>query len=157
MRSLLPRLPPATSSVAYVGLALQTASLTFAIWARRHLATYWCGAITIQAGPYGSIRHPIYAAILGMFVGSAISPAKSKHFSAWALPLLLDRRKIRLEEAAVRAAFGPVYDRYCRRTGSLLPRLTGSNEPIYTACPFRRGKHEPRRNTASALAALAPC
>jgi protein-S-isoprenylcysteine O-methyltransferase Ste14 len=32
-------------------------------------------------------------------------------------------RKIRLEEANLRKAFGPAYDDYRRETGALVPRL----------------------------------
>src|SRR6185369_11302421 len=73
------RILPATLTVAIVGLAVQIASAALAVWARRHLGRNWSAAVSrieghqlVRTGPYRRIRHPIYSAMLGMFVGTAI-------------------------------------------------------------------------------------
>ena len=71
-------LPP---SIIFVmaSLILQIAMFILAIWARFHLGGQWRGATAIldnhqliRSGPYRLVRHPIYTAILGMFVGTAM-------------------------------------------------------------------------------------
>jgi protein-S-isoprenylcysteine O-methyltransferase Ste14 len=124
-----PRFLPGLGWISWTGLSIQTISIGLALWARRHLASHWSGEITIKvnhqlirSGPYQFVRHPIYAAILGMFVGSAIVSGRFPAFVGVSIAALAYRRKIRLEEVNLRHAFGPAYDIYERQTGSLLPK-----------------------------------
>jgi protein-S-isoprenylcysteine O-methyltransferase Ste14 len=115
---------------AWLGLSIQTTFMTLAVWARRHLASHWSGEITIKvdhelirSGPYRFVRHPIYAAILGMFVGSAVVSGKLLALLGLIIVAFAYWRKIRLEEANLRRAFGLAYEVYQRQTGSLIPKL----------------------------------
>jgi len=123
------RLLPGVGWTAWLGLSIQTASVMLAVWARRHLASYWSGEITIKvdhklirSGPYHFIRHPIYAAILGMFVGSSIVSGRYLAFCGVIIASFAYWRKIRLEESNLKHAFGPAYGIYKRQTGSLIPK-----------------------------------
>jgi protein-S-isoprenylcysteine O-methyltransferase Ste14 len=126
---LNPRFLPGLGWIPWTGLSIQTISIGLALWARRHLASHWSGEITIKvdhqlirSGPYQFVRHPIYAAILGMFAGSAIVSGRCLALCGASIAAFAYRRKIRLEEANLRHAFGPAYDLYERQTGSLLPK-----------------------------------
>ena len=115
---------------ACAGLCIQTASGLLGVWARRHLGRYWSGEIAIKvdhrlirSGPYRFVRHPIYTAMLGMFAGTAVVSGQLHAALGLAMAGFAYWRKIRLEEANLRKAFGPAYDAYRRATGSLVPRL----------------------------------
>jgi protein-S-isoprenylcysteine O-methyltransferase Ste14 len=133
VRALNPRFLPRAGWIPWLGLSIQTASLVLAVWARRHLASHWSGEITIKVdhklirtGPYHLIRHPIYAAILGMFAGSAIVSGRYLALFGVIIAAFAYRRKIRLEEANLRRAFGLAYNIYERQTGSFIPKYLAS-------------------------------
>ena len=124
------RFLPGGPYVAWAGLCIQTASGALGVWARRHLGPNWSGEIAIKvdhrlirSGPYRIVRHPIYTAMLGMFAGSAVVSGQLHAALGLAMAVFAYWRKIRLEEANLRKAFGPVYDAYRRATGSLVPKL----------------------------------
>jgi protein-S-isoprenylcysteine O-methyltransferase Ste14 len=101
----------------------------FLIWARRHLGVHWSGEITIKfdhrlirSGPYRRIRHPIYTAMIGMMAGSAITSGEMHALLGFAIAGLAYARKIRMEEANLRRAFGAAYEGYRRETGALIPK-----------------------------------
>ena len=111
-----------------VGLLVQAASGGLAVWARRHLGRNWSGAITVavdhrlvRSGPYRVVRHPIYSAMLGMFAGTAIVSGEWHALAAVVLIAIAYARKIRLEEASLRSAFGAEYDEYRRASWALVP------------------------------------
>ena len=116
--------------LSWIGFALQSASLLWAVWARYHLAAQWSGEIAIkvdhlliQTGPYRFLRHPIYTALLGMFLGNALVCGRVLAFGGFVIASLAYVRKVRLEERSLRHAFGPAYEAYRSQVGALLPRL----------------------------------
>lgn len=76
----------------------------------------------IMTGAYGLVRHPIYSAMIGMFLGSALAVS-----SWWALLsgsaifYAGTALRIRSEENLLIAEFGEVYRDYARRVSALLP------------------------------------
>lgn len=124
------RLLPLNLAVTVIGLSVQLLFLLFAVSARRHLGRNWSGAITvaqdhelIRSGPYRLVRHPIYTAVLGMFLGTGIVSGELHALLAILLIAGAYRRKIRLEERTLREVFGPVYQEYCRTTKAVIPFL----------------------------------
>jgi protein-S-isoprenylcysteine O-methyltransferase Ste14 len=124
------RFLPATYWVIVVGSAVTVFGLFVAIWARRHLGRNWSGEITIKvehelirSGPYRRLRHPIYTGILIMYVGTAIVTGTRLALVGVAMAAVAYVRKIRLEEANMRVAFGPAYDAYCSESWALVPWL----------------------------------
>jgi len=120
-------LPPGATWVV-LGLALQVGFFGLAISARRTLGRNWSGAITekvdhelIRSGPYRFVRHPIYTAIIGMFLGAALVSGDMHAFLAVAVIVAAYLRKIRLEEQNLAQVFGPRYDEYRRETRALIP------------------------------------
>jgi protein-S-isoprenylcysteine O-methyltransferase Ste14 len=125
---ILGRFLPATYWEIASGAAVSVCGLFVAIWARRHLGRNWSGEITIKvehelirSGPYKLVRHPIYTGILIMYVGTAIVTGTWLALVGVALAVLAYVRKIRLEEANMRVAFGPAYEDYCRESQALVP------------------------------------
>jgi protein-S-isoprenylcysteine O-methyltransferase Ste14 len=124
------RFLPATYPVIGVGVAMQAASLLFAVWARRHLGKNWSGEVRIakehrlvQSGPYGLVRHPIYTALLGMYLGTAMASGEIHAPLALVIVTLAYWRKVHLEEQALTQAFGADYATYRSHTWALVPLL----------------------------------
>jgi protein-S-isoprenylcysteine O-methyltransferase Ste14 len=124
------RFLPDSRVLVVVGLVIQTVFLLFAVWARRHLGRNWSGEVRIAAehelvrsGPYKHIRHPIYTAILGMYVGTMLVSGEIHALIALAVVTLAYWRKIRMEERALNGVFGEAYEAYRRESWALVPPL----------------------------------
>jgi protein-S-isoprenylcysteine O-methyltransferase Ste14 len=111
-----------------LGLAIQIGAGALGVWARRHLGRNWSGAITVaedhqlvRSGPYRRLRHPIYSAMIGMFVGSTVAIGEWHSLLGLALIVIAYARKIPLEERSLRGVFGPAYDEYCKSSWALIP------------------------------------
>ena len=119
---------PASRLTIVAGLAVQLASMLLDLRAIRQLGRHWSGAVTIKVdhelirtGPYRLVRHPIYTAMIGMFLGTAIVSGELHGLMAVALCVIAYARKIRMEERGLREAFGKAYDDYRRDTWALIP------------------------------------
>ncbi len=77
----------------------------------------------MTTGPFRYIRHPRYAGILGVRAAFALSFASAIGWGLAAGWLIVLLRRIRLEEAHLRAEFGDSYERYAARTSRLIPGL----------------------------------
>jgi protein-S-isoprenylcysteine O-methyltransferase Ste14 len=112
----------------WLGAAVMTAGLLFAVWARNHLGTNWSRSVTIkqdhqliESGPYALVRHPIYTGILTGFLGTAIALAQVRGVIVLAMIFFVLWAKLRMEEQWMRAQFGATYEAYSRRTAALVP------------------------------------
>jgi protein-S-isoprenylcysteine O-methyltransferase Ste14 len=115
------RFVPDSLWLVALGLGMQIGAGLLGVSARRHLGRNWSGAITVAqdqqlvtSGPYRVLRHPIYVAMIGMFVGSAIAIGKWHALIGVAIIIAAYARKIPLEEQSLRRVFGPAYDAYRR-------------------------------------------
>jgi protein-S-isoprenylcysteine O-methyltransferase Ste14 len=113
-----------------IGLALQVAFFALAAWARRHLGRNWSGEVRIgeghqlvRSGPYRCLRHPIYTAVFGMSIGTAIVGGQIHALVGLAILTVAYARKIPMEEKALREAFGAEYEAYRRKSWALFPPL----------------------------------
>jgi len=113
---------------ALAGLALEGAALGLAVWARRRLGRNWSGRIEIKqghelvrTGPYRVLRHPIYTAIIGMTVATAMVDGRIHALLGVALVAAAYWRKIRIEEAKLGEAFGGEWEEYRRGTWAMVP------------------------------------
>ena len=127
---LTQRFAPDTRALAAVGLAIQAASIVLAVWARRHLGTNWSGEVRIahghqlvRSGPYRFVRHPIYTALVGMYVGTGLASGQVHAVVALPIVLLAYWRKIRLEERALGDAFLAEHERYRGETWAWIPGI----------------------------------
>jgi len=122
------RLWPVSVPIMALGLALEACGVGLAIWSRRELGKNWSGRIAIneghelvRSGPYRSLRHPIYTGFLLASLGAALVTGERLAVAGLLLMFLAYWRKIRLEEANLRVAFGADYDAYTRETWALIP------------------------------------
>jgi protein-S-isoprenylcysteine O-methyltransferase Ste14 len=123
-------LPSGSRVVVAAGLIVQSAFLILAVWARRHLGRNWSAEVRIavdhqlvRTGPYRFLRHPIYTAMLGMVLGTAIVSGEYHALVGLAILFIAYLRKTRLEEKILRQTFGPDYDLYRQDTWALVPPL----------------------------------
>jgi protein-S-isoprenylcysteine O-methyltransferase Ste14 len=123
-------LPQQPHYLVPLGAIIQAAFILLAVWARRHLGRNWSAAVRIgedhelvRTGPYRLLRHPIYTAMLGMFVGTAIASSQYHALLGLAILVLAYVRKTRMEEQILHQTFGVEYDAYRRDTWALVPFL----------------------------------
>jgi len=130
VHGLRQRCLPVSSIVIAAGLIIEATGLLLAVWARRHLGRNWSGEISIKrdhqlvrSGPYHVVRHPIYTALLAMYLGSAVVSGELHALFGLALAAIAYVHKVRLEEAVLAQFFGEEYRDYRRVTWALLPGL----------------------------------
>jgi protein-S-isoprenylcysteine O-methyltransferase Ste14 len=111
-----------------IGLAVQAAFFWLAAWARRHLGRNWSAEVRVaqghelvKTGPYRMVRHPIYTAMLGMFIGTAIVSGRLHALAGVALLAVAYFRKIRMEEQRMSEEFGAAYGEYRKKSWARVP------------------------------------
>ncbi|HXB24680.1 MAG TPA: isoprenylcysteine carboxylmethyltransferase family protein [Gemmatimonadaceae bacterium] len=111
-----------------IGGIVQVLGLLLAVWARRHLGRNWAAEVRIgvdhelvRTGPYRWIRHPIYTAMLTMFLGTAIACGQYHALLGVAILFVAYIRKTRLEEEILSRTFPTDYEAYRRATWRLVP------------------------------------
>lgn len=77
-------------------------------------------ATLVTTGPYATIRHPMYTALLLITFGLFLNYPVMNHFSIFALLFVLLNIKISIEEKSIIKRF-PQYDTYKDSTKKLLP------------------------------------
>lgn len=114
--------------ITWLGVALTSAGIAFAIWARACLAGNWSGNVTLKQGhelvvfgPYRWVRHPIYTGLLTALVGTALARGEWRSVIAVAIAAVALWRKLRLEEIVMVRQFGDAYVRYTQRARALIP------------------------------------
>jgi len=112
-----------------LGLALFVTGLALRWWAIVHLGRFFTVDVAIAddhrvvaSGPYRFVRHPSYTGVIVAFVGYGICLGNRVSLLALAVPITLAfLQRIKVEEAALRAALGDAYGNYAQRTRALLP------------------------------------
>jgi len=119
---------PSAWWVVPAGLMVQLAFMLLDVWAMRCLGRNWSGAVAIKvdhalirSGPYRRIRHPIYTAMIGMYLGTAIVSGELHGLMGVGLAALAYARKIRMEERGLIDVFGQEYRDYKRASWALVP------------------------------------
>ena len=110
------------------GNAALVGSGLLSIVARRHLGRFHRDALTIHGdhelvdtGPYARIRHPLYTATIGAFVGIGAVLGTRVSLLVAALPIGAIVHRIGVEEPMLLDALGDQYDAYRERTDRLVP------------------------------------
>ena len=121
---------PHTIPVYAVGLGLAVAGAVLCIYSRFLLGRNWSATVQlkqdqelIQAGPYGTIRHPIYTGFLLLFLGNAVMVGDWRGLLAVAIVFVSFWRKLRLEEKWLGEHFGAAYQEYRSHTKALIPAV----------------------------------
>jgi protein-S-isoprenylcysteine O-methyltransferase Ste14 len=123
-------LPERLHFLVVAGAIVQAGFLLLAVWARRHLGRNWSAEVRIavdhqliRTGPYRFLRHPIYTAMLGMFLGTAIASSQVHALVGLALLVVAYLRKTWLEDQILAQTFGAEFDAYRHDTRALVPLL----------------------------------
>ena len=110
---------------------LGVASTWLCYSAARALGRHWAlmarvivGHELVRSGPYAMVRNPIYLAMFGLVIATALA------FSRWqalapavAVYWIGTLVRIRAEEKLLHGAFGEEFEQYSRRVPALFPRL----------------------------------
>ncbi len=119
---------PASAPAAAVALALTSAGVLLAIWARLYLGGNWSAIVAVKqghtlvrSGPYRIVRHPIYTGLLAALAGTAIGYGHVGGLVAVAVAFAAWMAKARLEEQFLTAEFGAAYSDYRREVKTLIP------------------------------------
>lgn len=116
--------------LSWAGAALAWAAAGFAIRAAHVLGRQWSLEARllpehrlVREGPYRHVRHPIYAAMLGLLVATGLElaswPALAAAVALYVFGTLL---RTRVEEDLLRERFGDEYSRYAAEVPALVPR-----------------------------------
>lgn len=117
--------------LAGVTIAIVVASIWFCYAAAMALGKQWAlvarvieGHELISTGPYAIVRNPIYLAMLGMYVASALAATRWPPALIGLIVFLAGTAiRIRAEENLLRGAFGARFSDYARRVPAFLPRF----------------------------------
>ena len=122
------RLWPRSLTAAWIGVAVLTAGLLFAVWARVHLGRNWSGVVTvkeghelIRSGPYAYVRHPIYTGLIAAVLGTAIASGTLRAAVGFVVISASLVMKLRREELFMRQTFPGEYERYSAQVPALIP------------------------------------
>lgn len=127
----LSRLPgPLAPVLAAFAVVLAWSAASFAFWAQRTLGKEWSftarlveGHRLVTAGPYAIVRHPIYAAMCGMWIATALAVARPWGIALGAIPMLVGTMIRVKSEDALRGAFGDTFETWATRVPAVVPFL----------------------------------
>jgi protein-S-isoprenylcysteine O-methyltransferase Ste14 len=117
------------TGAALVAVGIMTASVVLTYAAVRTLGKQWSlaarlvqGHQLVREGPYGRVRHPIYTAMFGMLLGTAIAVSRWQGLVAGSAVFLLGTwLRVHAEEHLLMTAFGDAYRDYVRAVPALIP------------------------------------
>jgi protein-S-isoprenylcysteine O-methyltransferase Ste14 len=129
-RPLDPDPPPWEETLRWLGTALAWASAGVVVAAVRTLGRQWSlearvldGHRLIREGPYRYVRHPIYAAMLGLCLGTGVNLSPWAVLAAATAAYLVGTwLRTRAEEDLLTRELGEEYRRYAAEVPALLPR-----------------------------------
>lgn len=111
-----------------VGTLFTIIGLTVALLARRKLAGNWSGTIDIKkghelitTGVYSYIRHPIYAGVLLMGLGTIFVSPSFAIILIFLFVFIMFLLRIRIEERLMAKLFPKGYSSYKKQTKMLIP------------------------------------
>lgn len=125
------RMRGAGASVGWLGVALLVAGVGVRWSAIRALGKFFTGVVLIRedhrllrTGLYKHLRHPSYAGSLVAHLGLGLSFTNWFSLAFGVAPFVLAASyRMRVEERALREAFGAEYDAYARETKRLVPKI----------------------------------
>lgn len=129
--AFLTRRPPVPMlAMHWAGAMAAVAGVLMAIWARLALGRNWSGVVTLKeghelvtGGPYAAIRHPIYTALILLFLGTAFLVGSVSSLLGLVCVIWSCWVKLQQEEALMLRQFPESYPAYMARTKRLVPWL----------------------------------
>jgi protein-S-isoprenylcysteine O-methyltransferase Ste14 len=130
---------PLPGWVRWGGLGIGTLGLALLTWVQASLGKNFSATlrmrsdhVLVERGPYRTVRHPMYTALILLWGGLALLSAN------WfiALQVLggtfgIIRVRVPLEEAMMLEVFDDTYREYMGRTGRFFPRLRRQAAPVH--------------------------
>jgi protein-S-isoprenylcysteine O-methyltransferase Ste14 len=117
-------------AVRYAGLGLFALGFVGMSWAEAALGRNFSVQVTVQQdhelvtqGPYRTLRHPRYVAIILYNLGVVLAFDSGLALILVAALTVVLVWRIHDEEALMRQQFGAAWEAYCRRSGRLIPFL----------------------------------
>lgn len=117
-----------TDLVGIIGASIAWLGTLLACWSRFLLGKNWSVSVQLKKdhelitkGPYKIIRHPIYTAILLLFLGNVIIVGDYRGILAIIIVFISLWRKLKLEEQWLTEYFGEDYLNYKTKSKALLP------------------------------------
>lgn len=127
LRHLIP-LPP---WLRWTGFALGLASLAWWAWTQAALGAQWSAQLQLRehhhlvtAGPYARVRHPLYAAMVGIAIAFALVTAHWVFVALGIVSVAGLFSRVPREEQMMLDEFGAEYEAYMQRTGRFFPRIS---------------------------------
>jgi protein-S-isoprenylcysteine O-methyltransferase Ste14 len=121
---------PLPGWIRWVGFVLGILSVIFWTWTQIHLDTQWSAQLQLKeshhlvtSGPYASIRHPLYLAMMGWSIAVALLTANWIFTAVSALAIAGVIWRTPKEEQMMIDTFGDEYRTYMQRTGRFFPKL----------------------------------
>ncbi|MBN1265254.1 MAG: isoprenylcysteine carboxylmethyltransferase family protein [Anaerolineales bacterium] len=121
---------PFPAWVRTAGALLALVSILLLAWTHAALGRHWSTNLTIQEkhtlvtnGPYRFVRHPMYTALIGYFIGAGLLSAHLLLLLIFAAATVFLLTRTGREEAMMIESFGEAYLVYREHTGLLLPWL----------------------------------
>jgi protein-S-isoprenylcysteine O-methyltransferase Ste14 len=122
---------PVPLPLRWLGVVLLVPMIAFFAWSFRSIGDSYRGGIglheahgLVTTGAYRYMRHPIYAAFIGlMLLVLLISANWLLGLSGIVLVAAIPATRIPVEERQLRERFGSAWDAYRDRTGRFFPRL----------------------------------
>ncbi|MDC8001212.1 isoprenylcysteine carboxylmethyltransferase family protein [Aequorivita todarodis] len=117
-----------TNLVGIIGASIAWLGTLLACWSRFSLGKNWSVSVQLKkdhelitTGPYKIIRHPIYTAILLLFIGNTLIVGDYRAILAILIVFFSLWRKLKLEEQWLTEHFGKTYIDYKAKTKALFP------------------------------------
>lgn len=118
------------AGIRWFGAGLGVIALVLLIWTHQTLGKHWSTTLQFKKehtlvthGPYRWVRHPMYVALVLLFVGLALVSAVWLFLLLVVASVLMFYRVVGKEETMMVERFGEEYHRYMEGTGRFLPRL----------------------------------
>ncbi|MBS0386131.1 MAG: isoprenylcysteine carboxylmethyltransferase family protein [Proteobacteria bacterium] len=113
--------------------AVVVSGFAFAFWGRLHLGPLWSNAVSptdahriVDTGPYGVVRHPVYAGILLAALATAAELGRVEAVAGAASLIAALSFRAKMEERALRRDVSDAdYTKYRARVPMLIPGLRG--------------------------------
>eukprot|EP00483_Globobulimina_turgida_P004723 UN04732 len=115
-------------SIYYIGISLAFIGEILLICTLHHLGRMWSlfistmeDHILIQSGPYKFARHPMYSAMIILYIGLFISCGGWLIFVTLLFNIIVSLSRFRQEERLMIVEFGDEYINYMNRVGAFCP------------------------------------
>lgn len=114
---------------ALAGVTVSIAGAVLVVWSQQTLDVQWSltarlieGHRLITTGPYAFVRHPVYAAMILMLIGTGMALTTPLVVAAALVVYVAGTLvRIRAEETLMHQAFGAEWEAYRRRVRALIP------------------------------------